>query len=533
MKKSKKKWYIIGAIVIIFAAVAGFLIIRGNQQRAEVRENYQTEKVETGELVSVIGATGSVRARQSAIIAWKTSGTVENVAVGLGDTVTTGEQLAVLEQTSLPQSLISTQSELVAAKQALDHLLNSELQSAQALQAVEDAEQALEDAQNPKVAQAQSQKAVADAKKALDNAERHLYNVINPIEDEYVTLVNQRSLDEVLENLSTATDKLEETWVAYQLVADKPTSDSESREAREALDDAQWAYMLAYWKFNELHEGSEDNQNEIDYIEFPVALGEVAIAQANLVDAEKEWERVKEGTSPGDLATLEAQLADAKREWERLQDGPDPDDILAAEARVAAAEAALASATLEAPFSSTITQVNLLPGDQVNAGTTAFRVDDLSYMYADIQVSEVDINKIKVGQDVTLTFDAILAKEYHGTITDIDLVGNEVQGVVNFTVTVEMTDADDQVRPGMTVAANIVVNELEDVLLVPNRAVRVVDGKRVVYVLRLSGPEIVEVELGASSDSYSEIIDGDLKKGDEVILNPPSEFGPNGSGRPF
>ena len=534
MEKNKKKWYIIGAVVLILASVVGYFVIKGQQNKAEVRNSFETVKIEQGELVSVIGATGSVRGRQSAVITWDTSGSVENVDATLGDSVSAGEQLAALEQSSLPQSLISAQSELVSANQALDNLLNSDLQSAQALQAVEAAEQALKDAQNPELAQAQAQKAVADAKKDLADAERQLFNIINPIEEEYVTLVNQRSLDGVSENLSVATDELEKTWRAYQLVEDKPISDPERSEARRALNDAQWAYTLAYWKFNELHEGGEDDEddkddpndadNEIDYIELPVALGQVAFAQANLLEAEKEWEQIKDGTSPGDLATLEAQLADAQREWERLQNGPDPDDILAAESRVAAAEAALEAAQLQAPFTGTITQVEVLSGDQVTMGTMAFRIDDLSKIYADIQVSEVDINKIEPGQVVTLTFDAILAAEYHGKVVNVALVGNDMQGMVNFEVTVELTDADEQVRPGMTVAANIVVNELEDVLLVPNRAVRVIDGKRVVYVLRLSGSEAVEVELGASSDAYSEIIGGDLKKGDEIILNPSADL---------
>ena len=543
MKKLGKKWYIIGTIVLVLLIVAGFFVVRIRQQNADVRASYQTERIKRGELVSIIGATGDVRAKQSAIMAWQTSGTAESVIVKLGDTVSEGEQLANLELNSLPQSLISTQSELVSANQALDNLLNSDLQSAQAMQAVESAEQALKDAQSPELAQAQAQKAVADAKKTLADAERQLFNIINPIEEEYVTLVNQRSLDGVSENLSVATDELEKAWLAYQLVEDNPIGDTERSEARRALNDAQWAYTLAYWKFNELHKGGEDDKddkdypddadNEIDYIELPVVLGQVALAQADLLEAKKEWELIKDGTSSGDLAVLEAQLADAQREWERLENGPNPDDILAAESRVAAAEAALESAKLQAPFNGTITQVDVLPGDQVNAGTMAFRIDDLSSLYADIQVSEVDINKVEKGQSVTLTFDAILAEEYHGTVVDVALAGDIIEGVVNFKVTVVLSDADEQVRPGMTVAVNIVVKELDDVLLVPNRAVRVEDGKRVVYVLRLSGPEIVEVELGASSDTHSEIVDGDLKKGDEIILNPPVGLQPHSGGSPF
>jgi HlyD family secretion protein len=91
-------------------------------------------------------------------------------------------------------------------------------------------------------------------------------------------------------------------------------------------------------------------------------------------------------------------------------------------------------------------------------------------------------------------------------------------------VTVELTDADELVKPGMTAAVNVVVTELKDVMLVPNRAVRLVDGKRVVYVLRDGKPVQVEIRLGASSDTMSVIVSGDLKIGDLVVLNPPIEL---------
>ena len=102
----------------------------------------------------------------------------------------------------------------------------------------------------------------------------------------------------------------------------------------------------------------------------------------------------------------------------------------------------------------------------------------------DVQVSEVDINRVKVSQPVSMTFDAILGKEYGGFVSEVAQVGSLAQGVVEFTVTVELTNADADVKPGMTAAVNIVVDEIKDVLLVPNRAVRVQDGERVVYVMR-------------------------------------------------
>ena len=80
----------------------------------------------------------------------------------------------------------------------------------------------------------------------------------------------------------------------------------------------------------------------------------------------------------------------------------------------------------------------------------------------------------------------------------------------------------------MTAAVNVVVSQLDDVLIVPNRAVRVKEGERVVYVLRDGAPVPVQVTLGASSDTHSEILAGDLKVGDRIVLNPPTVFDQNG-----
>ena len=96
----------------------------------------------------------------------------------------------------------------------------------------------------------------------------------------------------------------------------------------------------------------------------------------------------------------------------------------------------------------------------MTAGTVGFRVDDLSSLLVDVEISRSDINSIAVGQPVTLTFDAILGSEYHGEVVQVSQAGSVVQGVVNFTVTVEITDADEQVKPGMTAAVNITVKEL-------------------------------------------------------------------------
>jgi len=230
------------------------------------------------------------------------------------------------------------------------------------------------------------------------------------------------------------------------------------------------------------------------------------------------------------FALAQARLDDAQREYDRLKDGPNSDDIAAAQARVDAAEAALRVARISAPFTGTVTETYSMPGDQVSPGTRGFRVDDVARLLVDVQVTEVDINTVEIGQPVIITFDAALGEEYHGEVVDVAQAGEISSGSVNFTVTVELSDADTLVKPGMTAAVTITVKQLEDVLLVPNRAVRLVEGQRIVYVLRNGKLEQVSITLGASSDTMSEVVSGDLNVGDEIVLNPPSDFMTDGPG---
>ncbi len=423
----KKRRKIIIPVGIILVIVVLFLVFRpgGGEQTGL----FQTATVERGNLTATVGATGTVRARQTATLVWQATGTVDDVNVQIGDQVQAGDVLASLSKTSLPQNIILAEAELVSAQQALEELLDSDTARAQAWIALRAAEDAYE--------------------KAYDYR-----NYLNyPIRKTRVDLVKQ---------------------VTPYGVVDVPKTKT-----------------------------------------YKVAATEEEIAKAD-----------------ADLALKEAQYEDAKRAYERLADGPNADDLAGAQARVDAAQATLNLAHLTAPFAGTVTEANLLPGDQVSIGTTAFRVDDLSSLLVDVELSEVDINSVTVGQPVTLSFDAILGKEYQGQVIKVSQAGTIVGGVVNFTVTVELTDADELVKPGMTAAVNIVVEEIKDAVLVPNRAVRLVDGSRVVFVMGAEGkPEKVEIRLGLSSDTMSVVIGGNLKEGDQIILNPTADL--TGSGPPF
>ncbi|MBC8336990.1 MAG: efflux RND transporter periplasmic adaptor subunit [Anaerolineales bacterium] len=423
---SKKTWIII--IVVTIVAVGAFVTINANAKNVASSE-YQTVEIERGNLTATVGATGTVRSNQSALLNWQTSGTVDNVNVNVGDEVTAGAILASLERTSLSQNIIMAQSDLVSAEKNMDDLLQSGTAGAQARVDLRNAEDVLEKAQDYR----------------------------NSLNDPY---------------------EFEE--IRYQTINGK---------------------------------------------RFPT-LKTIKVDEADDETKEK---------SDQDLALAQAKYDDALRAWERVSEGPHKSDVTAAQAQIDAAQATMNLARLTAPFESTVTQIDIMPGDQVSAGTLGFRIDDLSHLLVDVELSEVDINRVSIGQVVALSFDAILEEEYHGEVIKVGQIGNEVQGAVNFIVTVELIDADELVRPGMTAAVNIVVKEIEDTILIPNRAVRLVDGNRVVYILKDGMPEMVEIRLGASAEAMSVLASNDLEEGDLIILNPPSNFdmggGPPGSGQ--
>jgi HlyD family secretion protein len=226
------------------------------------------------------------------------------------------------------------------------------------------------------------------------------------------------------------------------------------------------------------------------------------------------------------------QLNNAVTALYELERSPNPSDIASAQARLQAAQATADSQYLTAPFSGIITEVDVKPGDQVTPASVAFRLDNLDRKFVDVLVSEVDVNSIQAGQPVNLSFDAILNQQYKGVVSQVAPVGNVVQGVVQFDVTVELTDADEKVKPGMTAAVNIIVNQITDALLVSNRAVRLVNGQRVVYILVNDQLNKINVTLGASSETDSQVIGGELQVGDQVVLNPPQDLFSSGGG-PF
>lgn len=459
-KKPSKRalWIILGVVLVVLVVV--FTSIK-NQASKKSETAYQTQTLSKGELVAVIGGTGTVRSNQSAILTWQTNGRVEKINYQIGDPVSTGDVLASLELTSLPQSVISAQASLIQAKQDLQDLE----QSTNAL--------------------ANAQLALAKAQEAYNSALDDYWNRDQTQGSSNIITVTQTKL-QILDNKIVDLQKL------YDDMAELKDTDTAKAQALQNLTQAKidrdkLKKLLDYYK-------ATMNPSDLALME-----GNLAVAKANLEQAQRDYDRIK-------------------------STGVDPNVVAADQANIAALQATVNMASLTSPFSGVVTESNNLVGDLVTAGTTSFRVDDLSRLLVDVEIPEVDINSVKLGQTATLTFDAVSNKEYSAKVIKMDSVGTPTNGVVNFTVTLQVLDADEQVKPGMTAAVNITVTQLKNVLTVPNRAVRTVNNQRVIYLLKNGLAVSVPVELGSSSDTSSVILSGDVKVGDIVILNPSTDL---------
>lgn len=237
------------------------------------------------------------------------------------------------------------------------------------------------------------------------------------------------------------------------------------------------------------------------------------------VEGEKE---VKEGTvlaklnNPELAETLEEQIATAELRLKQVQ--LELEELESQQAKRAE------NSKIVAPIDGTLVMpaVKLGIGDMVSQGTVLASVIDYSQLQAVISVDELDVAKIKSGQKVTLTADALPEQKITGTVANVSAQGLSQSGVATFNVTIAI-DPVDGLKVGMTVNAEIHIETRKNVLLIPIEAVRREGGRSFVTVADSSGdegiaiPKQVEVKTGAHDTTMIEILDG-LSEGQEIYL---------------
>ena len=506
MKSRKNQFIAIIVTLLVIGAVVAVLYTRANAQTTTTTSNVQTATVTLGNISSSVAAAGTVRAEQSATLSWQNTGSVDSVNVKVGDLVTESQVLATLSNDQMPQNVIAARADLGAAQQALNNLLNSTTPQATAFKNLQDAQTAYNDyITNFPAIQAMANSDVITATAALSKAQSHR-NALNYGRATDATIAAaQATYDQSVAALKVAQR-------AYDAVAGLPEKNPKRTSAQLRLYSAQNAEASALGILN-WYTGTPTAAD------FATADTAVAQAQQALNQAQAAYDRVKNGPDETKVATLKAAVDDAQRAYDLVKNGPNPDDVAAAKARISADQATINTMQITAPFSATVTSVSVLRHDQVAPRTVAFRLDDLSHMLIDVSIAEIDIPKIQVGQPTKITFDAIGPKVYQGKVTVVSRAGTSSQGVVNYTVTVEITNPDKNVLSGMTAAVNIVTATSQNVLMVPSRAIRTTtNGQHTVIVLSEGKQTVVPVTTGLTDDTNTEISGGGISQGDTVVL---------------
>lgn len=154
-----------------------------------------------------------------------------------------------------------------------------------------------------------------------------------------------------------------------------------------------------------------------------------------------------------DLALKKAKLDETQRAYDRMKGGVDADQLAVLEARLEAAKAGVAAFSVIAPFDGVIAKLNAKEGSSINAGQTAVTIADFSnWIVKTTDVTEIDVVKLKAGQPVMVTLDALPNQELNGTIQAIGQSYAQNQGDIVYEVTVMLTDTDPAMRWGMTAA---------------------------------------------------------------------------------
>lgn len=327
-------------------------------------------------------------------------------------------------------------------------------------------------------------------------------------------------------NAQNNLDDLHENWQS-----DLAQAKLDLLNAEEDLDDLETdRKIMNYQRCTD--ERLQDLEDELDQAELIYkyrqnadTLRAVNTAQANLdyCNAGYTEQEIAEAELKVELG--EAKVADLQEQVDILTNGPDPDQVTILETQLAMAQSRADSLVVKAPFDGVITALPVQEGDVIQTGSQAAQLDDLSNLYLDVQISEVDIPLVALDQPAELVFDAYYEKTFTGHLIQISPVGTSVQGVVEYDVRIQMDeDTNGRIKPGMTAAVSIIVEEKDDVFVVPNDAIVMVDNQESVYVERNGTFVAVPVTLGGYSDTYSEVLSADIEEGEMIVLNPPDEL---------
>ena len=472
--KALKLWQIVVLVVVIGGIAGGVYAIynwAAGPGESTLPDDVQLVQVQYGSIVNSVSAGGSLVFPDKEQLTFGNVGTVGEVNVQEGDAIEEGQLLATLDDTSI----ISLQKAVVQAEINLART-----------------EEDLEEAQNPytELDIAQAEAAVANARVTLEAAQEALEKAENPYTEADIT-------------------KAELAVINAQLALES---------AQEALERAEDRY--------------ERDSSDTNLLNLEQKQKELAIAEFNLADAEEALAEIEAGADPLEveqkqkqLAVAEASLSKAEGDLSEILGSVDSLEVELKQLEVASAQAALDEArerlemaTIVVPFAGIVTSVNIEAGESVNANQVVIELEDRSVVEVSAILDEIDVAQVKPGQGVSVYLDALPDLDLTGEVSTISAVARAQSGVVTYPVTIKLTvPSGVQLMEGMSATATIVVEEANNVLLIPDQAIWGSFDNPMVNVMVNEEITPRAVELGISDGYYTEVVDG-LQEGDMVVV---------------
>jgi len=255
-------------------------------------------------------------------------------------------------------------------------------------------------------------------------------------------------------------------------------------------------------------------------------------AQATLVDAERSMNRNKELFAKNLIARSDLDTAETNNETAKASVSAAKSQVAQTEATLSLAETNYYYTKIVSPVDGIVVSRNVDVGQTVAASfqtPTLFSIaQDLTKMQIDTNVAEADIGKVNVGQNVEFTVDAYSETTFKGKVWQVRNAPITVQNVVTYDVVIQVANPDLKLKPGMTANVSIIVSTKKDVLKIPNPALRFKPAEKskavaqqkgsAVWILEQDKPKRVPISTGISDGNYTELVSGEIKEGQELIV---------------
>ncbi len=533
----KRSWLVRIGIGLVFI-VAGFLILQtlltyftdSNASQSISETEIQQAVARRGTLTLSVTGSGEFIPSDEIELGFQENGQLIALNEKIGDEVQAGDILAQLKISQNPAelsaSLTAAQLKVLQEQQNLDQLYqNADVESAQALLALEEAQLGLEELENYADEQALAEQQFRNAESTVEDAQMNLY-IVNSSPSQSALDIAHASLLFKEKEVNELQDEIARAEYQFKSAPNefaRDRLDQQILSLRVQLANKQLEYEKAVYKYNTLDDPP-------DTIRLSVAEAQLRTAQVEQAEALKNWQATQAGPADGDLAMAEAQLAAAQAKWERVKDGPDPAEIQMAEAQLAEAEAELKLlesgeqiVDLVSPIDGTVLSIDAQVGDRID-NQVVLTLADLSQPLVEVYLDEIDSADVQEGDRAEIVFDAIPDKTFMGEVVQIDpqlhRVGN-TQGVRVLVILDEPPTSFVNLPIGLNAGVDIIAEEANNVVLVTSDAIEQdSDGNDIVYVIDNGKVEMRPVQVGLKDATTAEIISG-LQPGESVAIGGP------------